>query len=274
MIELFRAGTWQMTAGERAALESVVRSVSPDLAIEIGTAEGGSLACIAANAKEVHSFDLVPPEIDLEPLSNVAVHTGDSHELLRVTLQRFADEERNVDFALVDGDHTAEGVQRDVEDLLGSDAVSMTVILLHDTANEEVRAGLDAVDYASSPKVKAVDLDFVPGYLVKTAAFHNEIWGGLGLIVVDETDPGEHGMHLVSEVSYPISQILADRRGQLVSGDRHDRAEHTRPVDLPSQVGSLHRRIADLERQLGIVTSSRSWRMTAPLRRFAARIRQ
>jgi hypothetical protein len=272
MIELFRAGAWQMTAGERAALESVVRNISPDLAIEIGTAEGGSLACIAAHAKEVHSFDLVPPAPGLEQLPNVFVYTGDSHKLLRARLQQLELEERNIDFALVDGDHTTEGVQRDVEDLLGSGAVSMTVILIHDTANQDVRAGLEAVDYAAWPKVKAVDLDFVPGYLVKAAAFRNEIWGGLGLIVVDASDPGTLGMHLVSDIAYPMSQILADRRTQLLSEDGHAPTAMSKP-DEAQELSKLVARVGDLEQRLDVVTSSRSWRMTAPLRHFAARIR-
>src|SRR5690348_6240653 len=49
---------WQMSFGERAALEGVLAQLRPRLAVEIGTAEGGSLERIAAYSEEVHSIDL------------------------------------------------------------------------------------------------------------------------------------------------------------------------------------------------------------------------
>ncbi len=49
-----------MRYGERFALEGILESLKPRLAIEIGTAQGGSLRRIAAHAEEVHSFDIVP----------------------------------------------------------------------------------------------------------------------------------------------------------------------------------------------------------------------
>jgi Methyltransferase domain len=186
MIELFQAVNWQMTVGERAALAGVLADLRPGVAIEIGTAQGGSLARIAAYVREVHSFDLAAPTGAAAELSQVKWHIGDSHELLPETLRQLEARGVNVEFVLVDGDHTADGVRRDVEDLLASGSIRKTIILLHDTANEEVRRGLEEVPYRSYPKVRAVDLDFVPGYLVKSSPFHHEVWGGLGLIVIDE----------------------------------------------------------------------------------------
>jgi len=81
----------------------------------------------------------------------VHLHTGDSHVLLPELLARFTAEGRNVDFALVDGDHSSEGVRRDVEALLCSPAVRSTFIIAHNTGNEIVRAGLDAVRYDAWP---------------------------------------------------------------------------------------------------------------------------
>ena len=51
MIELFQRSPWQMTAGERAALDGLLRNLAPRLSIEIGTAEGGSLRCIAERSQ-------------------------------------------------------------------------------------------------------------------------------------------------------------------------------------------------------------------------------
>jgi hypothetical protein len=183
-LDLLEAEGWQMVGGERAALEGVLSRMRPRLAIEIGTADGGSLRCLARHCEEVHSFDLHHGE-QIARLANVELHTGDSHALLTQTLATFGRDGRVVEFALVDGDHTTEGVRRDVEDLLSSDAVRRTVILAHDACNPEVRAGLEHVDYAACGKVSMVDLDFVSGHLSRAGPFANQLWGGLALIVVD-----------------------------------------------------------------------------------------
>jgi hypothetical protein len=179
--DLFVADHWQMAFGERAAIEGVLAALRPQLAIELGTAQGGSLGRIAAHTAEVHTFDLEPEPLDLP--SHVHVHAGDSHVLLRQVLAGFAEAGRNVDFALVDGDHTTDGVRRDLTDLLESPAVGRTVILLHDMANGAVRAGVRAVDFARFPKVAYVDLGFVE--LAQSGGALTDHWGGLGLVIVD-----------------------------------------------------------------------------------------
>src|SRR5688572_15193961 len=103
---VFADQSWQMTWGERFALEGLVSQLSPALAIEIGTAQGGSLRRIAAHAGEVHSFDIYPKVTELgERLPNVVFHIGDSADLLPAMLTGLAAADRHVDFALVDGDH-------------------------------------------------------------------------------------------------------------------------------------------------------------------------
>ena len=173
-------GPQQMSVGERAALEGFLELAKPALAIEIGRAEGGSLRRIAAHSAEVHSLDLVAPPAELAGLEQVHFHTGDSHELLPSLLAELASAGRNVDLVLVDGDHSADGVRRDLEDLLASPAVSRTLILIHDTTNEEVRAGVDRVDLDRAAKVAYADLDAVSGRLFRAESLRNQLWGGLG----------------------------------------------------------------------------------------------
>ena len=180
---VFASDRWQMTYGERAALEGLASSAKPRLAIEVGTAQGGSLDCIAEHADEVHSFDLVEPSEPLPP--NVTHHTGDSRETLPRVLGEFADAGRNVEFALVDGDHTAAGVRADLDCVLRSPAVDFALVVLHDTMNEEVRSGIRASGLESIPGVVYADLDFVPGYTARGGPFAGQLWGGLGLVVVD-----------------------------------------------------------------------------------------
>ena len=77
------ADHWQMQQGERFALDGLLAQLRPQLAIEVGTFEGGSLRRIAAHAEHVHAFDLDPKVAELAgELDNVTFHIGDSAELL------------------------------------------------------------------------------------------------------------------------------------------------------------------------------------------------
>ncbi|MGB0889407.1 MAG: class I SAM-dependent methyltransferase [Solirubrobacterales bacterium] len=189
---------WQMTPGERAAFEGILAQSKPELAIEIGTAEGGSLSRIATYAREVHSIDLVEPQLPVAELDHVHIHTGDGRELLPALLADFAAEGRNVDFVMVDGDHSAAGVRQDILDLLESDAIKETIIVLHDTINEEVRRGIDDIDYASYGKVRFFDADAVPGNVSVADGTRGQFWGGLGIIFcgVDELEIARNGVTL------------------------------------------------------------------------------
>jgi methyltransferase family protein len=197
-----------MSFGERAALEGLLAQLRPALSIEIGTAEGGSLARLAAYSKRVHSFDLVEPLDRAKALPNVQFHTGDSHVLLPQLLSKLAQSRFNVDFVLVDGDHSEEGVFQDVHDLLWSDALIRTVIVPHDTTNGTVRAGLERVPYGQFPKVVYVDLDFVPGYLSREGPFCGQLWGGLGLVVVDATGAWPRPEEVRQQRFHPAWELL------------------------------------------------------------------
>jgi hypothetical protein len=178
-------GTWQMSFGERAALEGVLAQLRPRLAIEIGTAEGGSLERIAAHSSEVHSLDLTHEPLARAVPANVRLHTGSSADLLAPLLHVFESAGREVDFVLIDGDRSFEGVAADLRTTLGSPATPRTAILLHDTMNAEVRAGIESVVAESWEKIVYVELDFVPGCIYRTGPVRNQAWGGLGLILTD-----------------------------------------------------------------------------------------
>jgi hypothetical protein len=198
---------WQMWAGERAALEGVLSALRPRLSIEIGTAQGGSLRRIAAHSGAVHAFDVDPAVAEVvRAVPNAIAHVGDSAATLPPVLAELAAAGHNVDFALVDGDHSAAGVQRDVRALLASPACSRTVVILHDSANEAVRDGLEALGLPDHPKVRVWMPDFVPGYLV--GARHEragEIWEGLALAVLDVDAPP--GPAVQDEVHENVSAV-------------------------------------------------------------------
>jgi hypothetical protein len=112
---------WQMPLGDRAVLEGVLTQIKPSLSVEIGTAQGGSLERIAAHSDEVHALDL-SDELLFECPPNAEFHMGDSARILPELLAGFASEGRNIDFALVDGDHSPAGVKSDLDALLASRA--------------------------------------------------------------------------------------------------------------------------------------------------------
>ena len=188
------ADRWQMQQGERFALDGLLAALRPRLAIEVGTYEGGSLRRIAAHAEHVHAFDLDPKVAQLaDEFDNVTFHIGDSAELLPQVLADLGRDGRHVDFALVDAAHTRDAVRGDGAALLDADACRQTVIVFHDSANAEVRAGLEDLDLPAHPKVALALLDCVPGYLVQAhhdASLVGQAFNGLALVVLDaDRDP-------------------------------------------------------------------------------------
>jgi Methyltransferase domain len=209
-----------MSFGERAALEGLLSQLMPGVSIELGTAQGGSLERIAFHSDEVHTFDLVDPPLRRGDFPNVRFHVGDSHKLLPEALSELASEGRNVDFVLVDGDHSTEGVREDVENLLRSPALGRAVIVMHDTANEMVRRGIESVHFDAYPKVAYVELDFVCGYMFREASLRHELWGGLGLVVLDASRKAYFAGSARQTRYYDLGLLLPELRDAVVGRER------------------------------------------------------
>jgi hypothetical protein len=281
---LFVGPRWQMSFGERTALEGLLSQLRPRLSIEIGTAEGGSLERIAAHSEEVHAIDLVrtsPPRP-----ANVVIHVGDSKRVLPELLDRFAAEGRNVDFVLVDGDHSTEGVRADLLNLLSSPAVARTLILLHDTMNEVTREGVRSVSFRDFPKVRHVELDFLTGYMGLQAPFTGQLWGGFGLVVVDESgelpiegspdgDPRYYDAHsMIRLLGGTFKSENAGPPGFEPTYSRGETAEDHQIAALSAEVERQRRLLDEYRGLLDSVERSVSWRITAPLRTFKAAFRR
>jgi Methyltransferase domain len=291
-IDILRDSPWQMSYGERAALEGLLSQAKPALAIEIGTAEGGSLERIAHHSQEVHSFDLVEPDPAARGHANLTFHTGDSHVLLPQLLHELAAEDRAVDFVLVDGDHSSEGVRRDIEDLLNSPATGNTLIVLHDTANEVVRTGIEQVTFDAWPKVAYVELDFVTGYVFREPTLFGEMWGGLGLIVT-HGGPKPSGAGAVQTRYFETGKLLRHARPSILAAARSDaqREKLRREIadidpsiefeDIAEQRDQLRAELDEMQLSrdrlqftLNSTVSSFSWKITRPLRGAKARFRR
>jgi hypothetical protein len=275
-LEIFARPDWQMPLGERAALAGLVADLKPELSIEIGTAEGGSLERIAAHSDEVHALDL-SDELLVRCPPNARFHKGESSVILPELLAGFAADGRNVDFVLVDGDHSPEGVRADFEALLESPAVARTLILVHDSFNPDVRSGIESLGLADNPKVAGFDLDFIPGRLAKLGAFADQFVGGFGLVIVDDGRREEGGRRI--ELGFfsldPTPILFHDaygtlhRAAQLV--DAPDALTRRRQV-ARLRLEPAHVAREQLQRELDALQSSWSWRVTAPLRALKAKV--
>jgi len=276
-----------MSYGERSALEGLLSQRKPRLAIEIGTAEGGSLERVALHSTEVHSFDLVEPQPQARELPNVTFHIGDSHKLLPEVLEQFAAEGKNVDFVLVDGDHSTEGVRQDMEDLLNSSAIGDTLIVMHDSMNDVVRAGLEQSDLEAWPKVAYVELDLVAGYMFREPSLLGELWGGLGFVVTSRKTRAA-GDHARQRRYFDAYRVVTEGRDVVLESHRRDGAGVTAdalPDEEPEYVDPAWQRDqykaelegtrAELAYHLKIwdkTMNSFSWRVTRPLRDAKARL--
>jgi Methyltransferase domain len=261
---IFESGRWQMSLGERAAIEGLLAQRKPPLSIEIGTAEGGSLDRIAAYSDEVHTIDILPLK-SAQP-DHVHLHVGDSKKVLPRLLERFAAEGRNVDFVLVDGDHSSEGVKADVLNLLGSPAVGKTVVVLHDTMNEAVRIGIEDALIDTHPKVAYMELDFLPGYMARSGPFADELWGGLGLMIIDAERGRSRNEPAYDEVRYDQYEMIRRMGGsfRVEPGVKGAEAEDYGVRRIQALLDELH----EMRMLLDEVLRSGSWRMTAPLRKL------
>ncbi|HLY49477.1 MAG TPA: class I SAM-dependent methyltransferase [Solirubrobacteraceae bacterium] len=191
-LDLTREANTQMSFGERAAVEGILAQLRPELAVEIGTAAGGTLARIARYAGEVHSVDISHAELASDVPENVHLHEGPSAELLPPLLAEFTAAGRILDFALVDGDHSFDGVIGDVRTLLDSPCTARSVILVHDSMNAEIRAGLERAGVEAYEKVVYFEPDFIAGYLYAEGAAAGAVWGGLALILCDHPRSGAY----------------------------------------------------------------------------------
>ncbi len=156
---------WLMTQQERMAVISLLERVRPECAIEIGTLHGGSLSAIAKYSKKVYTLDCNhdSKEALAKAFRNVEFVTGFSSDTLPPLLEKLQKEGTPVEFALIDASHTAAGVKQDIENLIKYVPQKPFYIVIHDSFMPECRQGMMQADWASSPYVHFVEIDFIPG---------------------------------------------------------------------------------------------------------------
>jgi hypothetical protein len=113
----------------------------------------------------VYSLDIDPacPERLAGMFPNVVFITGPSQETLPPLLQRLRENDVNVEFILINGDHSWRGVKRDIESLLRFRPTRSLYVIFHDSFMPKCRRGMVEADWDASPYVHFVELDFVSG---------------------------------------------------------------------------------------------------------------
>jgi hypothetical protein len=179
-------GNWQMLIPERIALTGLLARLRPRRALEVGVFHGGSLSLIAQFCERVWALD-VDPEVPLRfrVPSNVDLRIGGPANLLANMLDELDAADQSLNFVLIDADHSADGVRRDIETLIQRPRPPREpmFILMHDSGNVECRHGISSARWAACPYVHHVELDFVPGQIVEHGIQdgRGEVWGGLAL---------------------------------------------------------------------------------------------
>jgi glycosyltransferase involved in cell wall biosynthesis len=180
---------WQMFDGERLALTGVLARHRPHCSIEIGTFYGGSLSLLSQYSDIVFSIDIDPQSASrASHLTNVTFLTGSSSDILPILFREVASAGLHVDFILIDGDHSAEGIKRDLGLILQLVPSKPLFIAMHDSFNPNCRQGMLDSPWNECPYCHWVELDFVPGRAIdNNETAKGELWGGLALAYLAPT---------------------------------------------------------------------------------------
>ncbi len=204
-------GDWQMSDAERMALTGLLARWRPKTYLEIGTFYGGSALLAAQFAEWVITIDIDPyAETRFVKPANLSFIAGRSQDMAADLLDDLAARDSYPDFILIDGDHSAEGVRRDLNIFLSRRPQRPTVIVMHDSFNPGCREGMRTADWAGCPWARRVELDFVPGRVVNVEnnPFKGEMWGGLAVaILTPEANP--HGAMIFTSAQDSFNEAMA-----------------------------------------------------------------
>ena len=201
---------WQMHHGERWALLGLLARHQPHCSIEIGTFCGESLSLIAQYSDIVFSIDVDPDVARRVPqIPNVTFLTGESADVLPVLFRELTAAQIGVDFVLIDGDHSQEGLKRDISLVLQYVPVKPLFVVMHDCINPSCRQAMLESAWQESPYCHWVELDLVPGRPVDNdEPAKGELWGGLAVAYL-QPSPRE-GPLIINRTAESLFRTMAD----------------------------------------------------------------
>ena len=173
---------------EQLLIYALITSLRPEHVLEIGTAHGGlaAIICAALEHNGTGQLTMIDPEPTITP--NTWERLGNrAHLITAYSPQGLPSVEGDLrfDFVFVDGDHSVEGVARDLEGVLPL-LNAPAYILFHDAHIPDVRAGIFKVlNQGDSPLIDA-------GMISRCASADWEQpdlnWGGLWLLYYEGVD--------------------------------------------------------------------------------------
>ena len=175
---------WMMAPSERLALIGLLAVLRPTNSLEFGCAEGGLTSWLSEYSEHVVSVD-----IDAKVLE-VPMRFSNVEALCMTTAEagtKLRDEGRRFDLAVIDADHSYEGMRCDLENTLDF----CDIILMHDTHHPPCR---QAVCDVLADRNVFCDLDLIPGGMQADG-----LWGGLGLVLTGV--PADAERHVMARTS-------------------------------------------------------------------------
>jgi hypothetical protein len=178
---------WQMTRAERFCLIHLLRALKPELSLEVGTHQGGSLQVLSRYSVEVYSVDIDPGvAASLRgQFPNVSFTSGDSTAILPSLIDEINASEKKLGLVLIDGDHSEEAVQKDINAVLRLIPRRPLCIVMHDSFHPPCRKGIRLANWQSCPYTHYLELDFVHGIFVPGRPSADEsMFGGFALALL------------------------------------------------------------------------------------------
>ncbi len=128
---------WHMSRNERYAFVKLLEKIKPKVSIEIGCFKGGSLEVLSKYSKKVYSIDIDSSvkEIIDGKFKNVDLRIGNSSEIIPNILKEIDENKEELEFVLIDGEHTYSGVKNDIKHFLKYKPKSTIYIIFHDSFN-------------------------------------------------------------------------------------------------------------------------------------------
>ncbi len=190
-----------MWEADRLVLFSMLEAIRPKVAIEIGTAHGGSLGAISQYSQTVYTLDINPrcESVLGKSFPNATFITGSSRETLPKLLEQLDDEDAEIGFVLIDGDHAYNEVLADIQSVLQYRPRCPTYVLMHDSFHPACRRAMRDAPWSVCPYVHSVELDLSVGHLDLDPKFWRKMWGGFALATLRpekrERELVVHGRH-------------------------------------------------------------------------------
>jgi hypothetical protein len=198
---------WLMTDAERATLHSLLSTLKPQCAIEVGVYKAGSLAILSAHSQKVYALDIDPAceSAYASGFPNVEFITGSSAETLPKLIDRMQASGEVLDFVLIDADHSTEWVRRDIDNVLRYRPHRPLYIIMHDSFNPGCRRGMMQANWSDNPHAHMVELDFVVGRLItqEESDSYRQMWCGFALgVLLPEKRSGDLIMRENESLAY------------------------------------------------------------------------